>query len=127
MNAIRQDVETLVQKELESANKKFPSTFRNRYEAYGVMLKEFEEVQNELRECEQSLNGFKYAMKFNGLCREDMVLARFNERSKGICHEKITLDELKENAENLMVKAGQLAAMAQKALNSTEEWYKDGI
>ena len=47
MNAIRKDVGALVQKELESANKKFPSTFRSRHEAYGVMLEEFEEAQDE--------------------------------------------------------------------------------
>lgn len=110
MNAIRQDVETLVQKELESANKKFPSTFRNRYEAYGVMLEEFEEAQDELRECQLYLNEFKYSMKVNG----DYL-------------EKENLNKLKEHSENLMAEAGQLSAMAQKTLNSMEEWNKNGI
>ena len=47
MNAIKQDIKALVQKELESANKKYPATFRSRHGAYGVMLEEFEEVSKE--------------------------------------------------------------------------------
>lgn len=105
MNAIRQDVEALVQKELESANKKFPKTFRSRHEAYGVMLEEFEEAQNELIECKRYLDEFKYSMKVNG----DYM-------------EKENLNKLKERSENLMVEAGQLAAMAQKTLDSRKEW-----
>lgn len=105
MNAIKQDVKALVQKELESANKKYPSTFRSRHEAYGVMLEEFEEAQDELIECGGWMNTFKYSMK------ED-----------GICLEKAILEIIKRHSENLMAEAGQLAAMAQKALNSEKEW-----
>lgn len=105
MNAIRQDVEALVQKELESANKKFPKTFRSRHEAYGVMLEEFEEAQNELIECKRYLDEFKYSMKVNG----DYM-------------EKENLNKLKERSENLMAEAGQLAAVAQKTLDSRKEW-----
>ena len=36
--------------------------------------------------------------------------------------EKENLNKLKEHSENLMAEAGQLAAMAQKALNSEKEW-----
>ena len=110
MNAIKQDVKALVQKELEFANKKFPQTFRSRHEAYGVMLEEFEEAQDELENCEYCLNLFKNAMKMDGLINEENFLSK-----------------IKECAENLMAEAGQLAAMAQKALNSMEEWNKDGI
>lgn len=105
MNAIKQDVKALVQKELESANKKFPKTFRSRHEAYGVMLEEFEEAQDELIECERYLDEFKYSMRVDG----DYM-------------EKENLNKLKEHSENLMSEAGQLAAMAQKALNSEKEW-----
>ena len=105
MNAIKQDVKALVQKELESANKKYPTTFRSRHEAYGVMLEEFEEVKDELLKCQLYLNEFKYSMKVDG----DYL-------------EKENLTKLKEHSENLMAEAGQLAAMAQKALNSEKEW-----
>ena len=105
MNAINQDIETLVQKELESANKKFPSTFRSRHEAYGVMLEEFEEALGELGECEYCLNTFKKAMKLDGMINEENFLLK-----------------MKEHAENLMAEAGQLAAMAQKTLDSEKEW-----
>lgn len=110
MDVIRQDVEALVQKELESANKKFPTTFRSRHEAYGVMLEEFEEAQDELIECKRYLDEFKYSMRVDG----DYM-------------EKENLNKLKECSENLMAEAGQLAAMAQKSLNSMEEWEKNGI
>ena len=110
MNAIKQDIKALVQKELESANKKYPATFRSRHEAYGVMLEEFEEAKDELLKCKLYLNEFKYSMKVDG----DYL-------------EKENLNKLKERSENLMAEAGQLAAMAQKALNSMEEWNKDGI
>lgn len=105
MNAIKQDVKELVQKELESANKKFPKTFRSRHEAYGVMLEEFEEATDELRNCELLLIKFKSSMK-----------------SDGSVLEEATLKHLKQNAINLACEAGQLAAMAQKALNSEKEW-----
>lgn len=108
MNAIKQDVEALVQKELESANKKYPSTFRSRHEAYGVMLEEFEEAQDEIETCMSDLEIFKLYMKDDG----------------GSGEKEILLD-LKEHSENLMAEAGQLAAMAQKALNSMEEWEND--
>ena len=105
MNAIRQDIKALVQKELESANKQYPSTFRSRHEAYGVMLEEFEEAQDELETCMSDLEIFKLYMKDDG----------------GSGEKEILLD-LKEHSENLMAEAGQLAAMAQKALDSRKEW-----
>lgn len=105
MNAIKQGIKALVQKELESANQKYPTTFRSRHEAYGVMLEEFEEAQDELIECKRYLDEFKYSMKVNG----DYM-------------EKENLNKLKERSEKLMAEAGQLAAMVQKALNSMEEW-----
>lgn len=110
MNAIKQGIKALVQKELESANQKYPTTFRSRHEAYGVMLEEFEEAQDELETCMADLEIFKLYMKDDG----------------GSGEKEILLD-LKEHSENLMAEAGQLAAMAQKSLNSMEEWDKDGI
>lgn len=105
MDVIKKDVEALVQKELESANKKYPPTFRSRHEAYGVMLEEFEEAQDELETCMDDLEIFKLYMKDDG----------------GSWEKEILLD-LKEHSENLMAEAGQLSAMAQKAMNSMEEW-----
>lgn len=105
MNAIKQGVKKLVQKELESANKKYPPTFRSRHEAYGVMLEEFEEAQDELENCKYYLNYFKNAMKMDGIINEENFLSK-----------------TKECAENLMAEAGQLAAMAQKASDSRKEW-----
>ena len=110
MDVINKDVKALVQKELESANKKYPSTFRSRHEAYGVMLEEFEEAQDELEVCMEVLETFKLYMKRDG--------------GSG---EKEFLLDLKEHSQNLMAEAGQLAAMAQKSLNSMEEWEKNGI
>lgn len=74
------------------------------------MLEEFEEALGELGECEYCLNTFKKAMKLDGMINEENFLLK-----------------MKEHAENLMAESGQLAAMAQKAMNSMEEWNKDGI
>lgn len=46
MNAVEDDVVNLIEKELESANKKFPM-FRSEHEGYAVMLEEYEEAEKE--------------------------------------------------------------------------------
>ena len=59
MNAIKSDVENLVQKELESANQRFPM-FRSDHEGAAVILEEIEEVKGEMgniiKEYDKSLN-----------------------------------------------------------------------
>lgn len=52
MNAVKQDVEKLVQKELESANKKFPM-FRSDHEGAAVIFEEMQEAENELENVQE--------------------------------------------------------------------------
>ena len=47
MNAVKQDVEKLVQKELKSANQRFPM-FRSDHEGAAVILEEIEEAQEDM-------------------------------------------------------------------------------
>ena len=47
MNTIKSDVEKLVQKELESANQRFPM-FRSDHEGAAVIFEEIEETKNSL-------------------------------------------------------------------------------
>ena len=69
------------------------------------MLPIYSQATDELRNCEYCLNLFKDAMKMDGIINEENFLSK-----------------IKEYAENLMAEAGQLAAMAQKTLDSMEEW-----
>ena len=48
MKEIRSDVEKLVQKELESANQRFPM-FRSDHEGYAVIKEEIENLNRRLR------------------------------------------------------------------------------
>lgn len=47
MNAVKNDVEKLVEKELATANKKFPQ-FHSKHEGYAVILEEVEEAAREI-------------------------------------------------------------------------------
>lgn len=49
MNAVKEDVEKLVQKELESADQKF-HVFHSDYEGAAVICEEIEEAEHELKE-----------------------------------------------------------------------------
>ena len=51
MNAVESDVEKLVQKELESANRRFPM-FRSDHEGAAVVFEEIEECKQEIENLE---------------------------------------------------------------------------
>ena len=51
MNAIKNDVLRLTEKELAAANKKFP-LFNGKHEAYAIILEESEEAQEEMQNLE---------------------------------------------------------------------------
>ncbi len=101
MNAVREDVESLVQKELDSANKKFP-LFSSPHEGYAVMLEELEEAECELSAVHNDVYNMWVAVKVN-----DVSSIAFAEG-------------VKENAIKLACEAIQVAAMAQKFMDSWE-------
>lgn len=98
MDAIRKDVESLVKKELESANKMFP-LFRSRHEGCAVIAEEIQESEFEL----ESLNErFKAVWSF----------------TKHDSYGENAINELRNIAVSLAIEAIQVAAMAQKFIDS---------
>lgn len=100
MNAVKEDVISLVHKELESANKKFP-LFHSAHEGYAVIKEKLEEVRQQLDECNMHLNAIWYSAKKN---RSNITSAQ----------------ALKEYAIDLATEAIQVSAMAQKFIDSIE-------
>ena len=103
MNAVKEDVEKLVQKELESANQKFP-VFHSDYEGAAVIFEETEEAESEMRGVNRHFASAWYSVKNN-------------ERIKAYSY----INKLKNSAVNLACEAIQVAAMAQKFIDSQKE------
>ena len=103
MNAVKADVEKLVQKELESANQKFP-VFHSDYEGAAVIYEEIEEAESEMRGVNRHFSGAWYSVKIN-------------ERSRSYQY----MNKIKNRAVNLACEAIQVAAMAQKFIDSQKE------
>ena len=101
MNAVKEDVEKLVQKELESANHRFPM-FRSDHEGAAVIYEEIEEAEHELNEVRFEFKAMWRSIKFNtgGTAFCEAVLKR---------------------SLNLACEAIQVAAMAQKFIDSQKE------
>ena len=103
MNSVKQEVEKLVQKELESANQKFPM-FRSDHEGAAVIFEEIEEAESEMRGVNRHFASTWYSVKNN-------------ERIKAYSY----INKLKNSAANLACEAIQVAAMAQKFIDSQKE------
>ena len=101
MSTIKSDVEKLVQKELESANQRFPM-FRSDHEGAAVILEEIEETKSSLLTVELAFTHLWRKIK-KDISDIDLV--------KGLKFEAISL----------ACEAIQVAAMAQKFINSQKE------
>ena len=101
MNAVKSEVKNLVQKELESANQRFPM-FRSDHEGAAVIFEEVEEAKDELKSIKSVFEELWYTVKSN----ED------NEP---------WVRRIKEYSINLSCEAIQVAAMAQKFIDSQKE------
>lgn len=101
MNAVKEDVEKLVQKELESANQKFPM-FRSDHEGAAVIFEEIEESKANQLNVELVFSHLWKGIKKD---RTDMNL----------------MNGLKREAINLACETIQVAAMAQKFIDSQKE------
>ena len=101
MNAVKQDVEKLVQKELESANQRFPM-FRSDHEGAAVIFEEIEEADDELKSIKSVFEELWYTVKSN----------ESNEP---------WVSRVMEYSVNLACEAIQVAAMAQKFIDSQKE------
>ena len=102
MNEVKSDVEKLVQKELKSANRKFPM-FRSDHEGAAVIFEEIEECKQEIENLEIQFEVLWSYVKYD------------NKMSV------ITSERLKLTAANLACEAIQVAAMAQKFIDSQKE------
>ena len=103
MYAVKEDVEKLVQKELESANQKLP-VFHSDYEGAAVIFEETEEAESEMRAVNRHFSSTWY-------------LVKQNERIKAYSY----INKLKNSAVNLACEAIQVAAMAQKFIDGQKE------
>ena len=103
MNAVKSDVEKLVQKELESANQRFPM-FRSDHEGAAVIFEEIEEAKAEMDETEKNFKVLWTHVKLN---------------NGMICSSHA--DDLYKRARRLACEAIQVAAMAQKFIDSQKE------
>lgn len=103
MSEIKSEVENLVQKELKSANQRFPM-FRSDHEGSAVIYEEIEEAESEMRAVNRHFASTWY-------------LVKQNERIKAYSY----INKLKNSAVNLACEAIQVAAMAQKFIDSQKE------
>ena len=101
MNAVKEDVEKLVQKELEAANQKFP-VFHSDYEGAAVIFEEIEETKDSLIDTEYQFGKMWKCIKDN------MSGYPFIER-------------LYAHAIEAACEAIQVAAMSQKFIDSQKE------
>lgn len=106
MNAVSEDVEKLVGKELASANEQFPA-FASEHEAWAVM-------HEELDECREV---------FELLTRQDGLLWECVKGNRGYADGLVK--EMRVAAEMLACEAVQVAAMAQKYRDKLEEEEED--
>lgn len=104
MSEIKSEVEKLVQKELESANQRFPM-FRSDHEGAAVIFEEIQEAEQELKISKSNFENLWNAVKRN-------------ESSNFLA---IYLLRLNGNAVRLACEAIQVAAMSQKFIDSQKE------
>lgn len=64
MNAVSEDVEKLVEKELEAANERFPQ-FHSPHEGWAVIREEVEELRQETDDVEEALNILWGRVRYN--------------------------------------------------------------
>lgn len=95
MNTIKSDVQQLVQKELNSANEKFP-LFNSPHEGYAVIKEEVDECEAEMRIISET------------------ILPEVWEKIKGNDKAFDLVRMVKDTAEKLAVEAIQVAAMCDK-------------
>lgn len=105
MQNLINNVKPLVDYELKEANAQF-SLFQSTHEGYAIMLEEVEESQTEDEKINDGIEKLWYEVKNNGS----------KERLNAIC-EVIKIHAILNAAESI-----QVAAMAQKFIESSKQW-----
>lgn len=106
-DVVKREVYTLIDKELEAANQKFP-LFGSKHESFAVFLEEVEEARDESENLQIITNNIWQYTKEN--------------QPAEALHEQYT--EAYRIAVNLAVEAIQCAAMARKGIMSNSEMRK---
>lgn len=101
MSTIKSDVEKLVQKELESANQRFPM-FRSDHEGAAVILREIDNAKLQMVRTKERFENVWSFVKHESYSKELIM-------------------DLKHCAIELACSAIQVATMAQKFINSQKE------
>jgi len=104
MEKLKNSVEKLKEIELADSNKKFSPIFHTTHEGYAIIKEEIEEAQEECKYINHELN-----------CIWDYV--KRNKIENALAHMK----NVKEYAINLSAESVQVAAMAQKFIDSFEK------
>ena len=97
MNAIENDIRGIIDKELSSANQKFPM-FASLHEASSVIFEEYQEALEELEDC----------LRFFDLAWQQI---RLNNSALALSH----ITRMKYASERLAIEACQMSAMCEKA------------
>ena len=105
MNAVKADVEKLVQKELESANQRFEKTFHSDHEGAAVICEEIQEAEYEFECAKDRFQELWHSVKCN-------LSSEWIEEINVV---------IMNRAINLACEAIQVAAMAQKFIDSQKE------
>lgn len=100
MDAVKNDIKKLIDKELDAANE-VNRPFASMHEAYAVIKNEFEEAGDEYAKAGRFLN-----MTWSNIKHDDII---------GITNAKTYLADMYKAAMNLAVEAVQVAAMCEKA------------
>lgn len=108
MNAVKKDVESLVVKELNSANEQFP-LFASLHEGYAVMLEEVEEAEEDMEHLKEAMKTMWVRIRRNNL------YGKYDKASD------VLMESIKTIAVHLACEAIQVAAMAEKMIVSERE------
>lgn len=97
MNAVKKDIEKLVEKKLAAADEKFPQ-FNSPHEGYAVTLEEYEEAAQELEDVKREIDTIWKCIKFD----------------KCISDYEYNIKRMRKSAINAACEAIQVAAMCDK-------------
>ena len=106
MEELIAEITTAADNELKRANEKFP-LFHSPHETYGVIAEEMKEMSDD---CESLIDIF--TTYFANVCENEMPFQKTN------------LVSLRETAIHMAAETCQVAAMAQKALDSMDAGYQ---
>ena len=83
MNVVENDVRALVDKELASANERFPQ-FHSQHEGYAVIQEEVDELKEEANRIDGRITSLRAMVRFNNSC-EELASRIFDDAVNAAC------------------------------------------